>query len=338
MYTRPAFGHLASLTTPLGLYEHARYTEPRIQHGYCLDDVARGLVVTAREPHANAQVRRLADSYLSFVLDALASDGRMHNRRNAAGAWTDNPSTDDHWGRGLWALGIASIVTDDPSFASRAREGASTAMKSRSPWPRATAYAAIGAAAILRHDPSDLPARRLISDARDSLARPRTSTSWRWPEDRLTYANAVLPEALLNIGMALEDGQARADGLLLLTWLVDIQTHQGHLSVVPSIGRGSGDPAPGYAQQPIEVAALAEACRTAYVLTGDEYWIGIIEQCVAWFEGVNDVGVTMYDEVTGGGLDGLERGSANQNQGAESTLAWLSTQQIALMPQLTAVR
>jgi hypothetical protein len=335
MAAGPVFDHLATLTTPLGVYEHARYAEPRIHHGYCVDDVARALVVTAREPHAGAQVRQLADSYLSFVLASLYPDGRMHNRRNAAGSWTDAASTDDHWGRALWSLSIAASVGDDPTFADRAREGASTAMRSRSRHPRAMAYAAIGAARILEIDPSDLPARRLLTDARPSFGTRRESVSWPWPEDRLAYANAVLPEAMIVTGTALDDDGLVDDGIALLSWLVELQQHDGHLSVVPSGGYSEGDARPGYAQQPIEVAALAEACRAAYVCTGLTRWTETIAQCSGWFEGANDVGVRVFDEVTGGGLDGLERGFANQNQGAESTLAWISTQQVARMPLLS---
>ena len=78
---------------------------------------------------------------------------------------------------------------------------------------------------------------------------------------------------------------------------------------------------------------LAEACRTAYAATGDRRWTVVIEQCNAWFVGANDGGSRMCDPVTGAGFDGLERHGASVNQGAESTLAWLSTLQIALMPQ-----
>jgi hypothetical protein len=83
---------------------------------------------------------------------------------------------------------------------------------------------------------------------------------------------------------------------------------------------------------------LAEAARTAYLTTGDNQWPEAIELCQAWFFGANDGGLTMCDPTTGGGFDGLERGSVNRNQGAESTLAWLSTQQIARMPLLAGAR
>ncbi|MEO8261170.1 MAG: hypothetical protein ABI566_01260 [Pseudolysinimonas sp.] len=48
-----------------------------------------------------------------------------------------------------------------------------------------------------------------------------------------------------------------------------------------------------------------------------------------WFDGVNDIGLEMVDPGTGAGYDGLEAGGRNENQGAESTLAALSTFQRA---------
>ena len=338
MATRPRFDHLARLTTPLGLFEHARFSEPRTHHGFCLDDVARGLVVATREPWPTPAVRILADTYLSFVLGALADDGRMHNRRDARGTWTDVASTDDHWGRAIWGLGIAATVSDDARLAARARRGATIAMGARSPWLRSMAYAALGAAAIARADPHDAAAQHLLIDARTILSQPRPSSRWPWPEDRLTYANAVIPEAMIVTGAALDDVRLQRDGLRLLAWLVQLQQGDGHLSVTPSVGFALGEPRPGFAQQPIEVAALAEASRAARLISDDARWDQVIGQCLAWFDGANDVGVLMHDEVTGGGLDGLERGSANQNRGAESTLAWLSVQQIALMPEPATAR
>jgi len=329
-----SFAHLERMSTPMGLYEHARYDEPRIQHGFCVDDVARGLVVTSREAHAPARVRHLADSYLAFLVLALKDDGRMHNRRSAVGLWIDAPSTDDHWGRALWAFGTAANHTDDISFCTAARAAAAIALLARSPHRRSMAYAALGAGLILDVDPDDEPARSLLIDARDMMGHRRPSWAWPWPEDRLTYANAVLPQAMIVIGTHLHDPDLIGEGLRLLGWLVDVQQNEGHLSLVPSTGRAPGDQPPGFAQQPIEAAALAEACRTAYLATDDSRWLSAIDECWAWFEGLNDIGVVMFDAVTGAGFDGLERGAANQNQGAESTLAWLSTRQIALMPVL----
>ncbi len=136
---------------------------------------------------------------------------------------------------------------------------------------------------------------------------------------------------MIAVGVALRDGALRRDGLRLLGWLEDEQTVDGHLSPVPAGGRGPHDPRPGFDQQPIEVAALAEAARTALDATRDERWAALLQRCAAWFTGENDRGLVMADEATGGGFDGLEDGSVNQNQGAESTLAWLATRELALV-------
>jgi hypothetical protein len=332
------FDHLLRLTTPLGLFEHALGTAPRIEHGFCVDDVARALVVTSREAAPSAEVRQLIDVYLTFVLAAQHDDGLMHNRRHADGAWADVATSDDHWGRALWALGTAAAHLSDPVQAARARHGAATAMRARSRWPRAMAYAAVGAGQLLHANAADRAAIQLLADARRLLDRGRAGTSWPWPETRLTYANAVLPEAMIVIGDHLDAVALRRDGLALLGWLVDEQTVDGRLSLVGSGGRSRGDSGPGYAQQPIEAAVLAEACRTAYEVTGDDRWTTVIARCVAWFEGANDGAAVMRDASTGGGRDGLEAHGASQNQGAESTLAWLSTLQVSRIPRVAAAR
>lgn len=327
MTSRLDFGHLATLTTPVGLYEHALHTAPRVEHGYCVDDVARALVVTAREAYPSAIVRRLSAVYLEFLLAALSDDGRMHNRRRPDGTWSDKPSADDHWGRAVWALGVAATGLDDPAMRARARDGVAVAMRARSPWPRSRAYAALGAACLLRSHPRDRLARQLLLDLKVGLGRLSDDPTWPWPQVRLTYANAVLPEAMIATGDCLDDVELRDQGLLLLEWLVEEQTVDGHLSVVAATGRSRNEPLVRFAQQPIEVAVLAEAARTALVVTGDDRWSRVIDRCVAWFDGDNDLAAVMYDRATGGGYDGLEAHGPNRNQGAESTLAWLATTQ-----------
>ncbi|MFA7323090.1 MAG: hypothetical protein WC005_01900 [Candidatus Nanopelagicales bacterium] len=330
------FSHLVSLTTRLGVYEHAQGVEPRLEHGYCVDDVARALVVTSRASAPNQVVTDLARSYLDFVLAALRPSGLINNRRDVEGVWTDSPSTNDHWGRAIWALGTAAANSPDLMVSSRAFTGATTAMQVRSSWPRATAYAVLGASRMLLVDREHEPSLALLRDAQLSFAAPSNDTFWPWPEDRLTYANAVIPEAMIAVADALDDSALLRHGLMLLNWLIGEQMHDGHLSVVSSLGRARGAAKPAFAQQPIEVACLAEACRQAFVVTHNTHWLSVIDQCVAWFEGANDVGLPVHDPVTGGGFDGLEIGSVSRNEGAESTLAWLATKQITLMPTLVA--
>ena len=129
------FDHLERMTTPDGLFEHALLTEPRRDHGYCLDDVSRGLVVAVREPEPSARVTGMVASYLQFTREAQDESGAFHNRRNVARVWTDSPTVDDHWGRALWAVGTASALTEGV-VREDALAVASRGMQARSPWPR----------------------------------------------------------------------------------------------------------------------------------------------------------------------------------------------------------
>ena len=71
------FDHLGRLTDDRGLFEHARHAVPRPEHGYCLDDAARGLVVVCHEPRPGPAVRRLAQCYLSFRPGRGQPDGSL---------------------------------------------------------------------------------------------------------------------------------------------------------------------------------------------------------------------------------------------------------------------
>src|SRR5208283_4998388 len=103
--------------------------------------------------------------------------------------------------------------------------------RQRSPWPRAMAFAALGAAEVLSIYPDDTTARFLLSDAADSMTGPSPRAEWPWPEHRLTYANATLPEAMLAAGKSLERPLLVRQGLDLLEWLLERETRNGHLSV-----------------------------------------------------------------------------------------------------------
>jgi hypothetical protein len=199
----------------------------------------------------------------------------------------------------------------------------------RSPHRRSMAYAALGAAEVLAVLPKHSGARALMTAVAISIGRPAVDKTWRWPEPRLSYANAVLPDALLAAGAALDSPSLVADGLRLLGWLLDEQSKDGHLSVVPVGGRGPGETGPAFDQQPIEVAALADACARAYLIAGRPRWAEGSDLAAGWFLGVNDSGTPMLDPETGAGFDGLQHDGRNENQGAESTLALLSTLQQA---------
>lgn len=326
---RPVFDHLARMTDSRGLFEHAEYATPRREHGYCVDDVARGLVVVTREPDPDSATLLLASRYLDFVLAALAADGACRNRMDTDGVWRDVPALGDWWGRALWGLGAAAVRASTPGMRARALIGFRRGARRRSPSPRAMTFAALGAAELLRAAPDELAARSLLQDSVLAIGPAGPDRGWPWPEARLRYANGAVAEALIVAGEALHDRAALDYGLRLLGFLVRLDTRDGHLSVTPVGGRGPGDQSPGYDQQPIEVAAIADACASAYRVTGDPQWLAGINLGWRWYLGDNDAAAVMFDPATGGGYDGLTPDGPNLNQGAESTLAFLATAQHA---------
>ena len=326
---KPLFGHLLGMTDHRATFEHACLTEPRREHGYCTDDMARVLVVATREPDPPGVVKGLARKALTFLNDAQSEGGACRNRMDYAGRWTDQPTTNDHWGRTLWGLGTAAAHSDVGLVRRLAVIQFERAAKVRSPWPRAMAYAAVGAAELLTVEPRHLPALRLLTDFAATTATPNGTSDWRWPEPRLSYANAILPEAMIAAGVALDDPTLRDQGLDLLAWLLDRESADGHLSPTPAGGRGAQDSGPAFDQQPIEVAALADACARAAAADPRPSWPEGVRSAAAWFQGVNDSGQLMWDPETGAGFDGLLPDGVNLNQGAESTLAVISTLQHA---------
>lgn len=334
--------HLRRLTTSKGVFEHCLGTTPRIEHGYCTDDVSRALVAVARQPgpeQRSPEQRSMAAAYLDYLLLAYRGEGRFASRRDVGGRWSDDTFADDgsdeaadSTGRAIWALGTAATRLVDPELRTMAWHLFDEACRFRSVWPRATAFAVLGAGAMTAADPTHVGASRLLADAADMAPVPGDDEMWPWPEQRLTYANAVLAEMLVVLGRELRIDALVSEGLRLLRWLADLQTASGGwLSLTPSTGWHLGDPQPGFDQQPIEAATLADASATAWLHTGDPRWAVVLRRCAAWFDGHNDLGVTMADRRTGAGFDGLTPSGRNINCGAESTIAAITTLQWAVM-------
>ncbi len=329
------YQHLASLSDERGIFEHALHETPRPEHGYCLDDVARALTVAVREPRPTAELDRLTGIYLGFIDRAIDDSGSAHNRMDATGTFTDEATVGDWWGRAVGALGIAAASASSSAIRRRATRIFSRAARQRSPHVRAMSFAVLGAAEVLAVRLGRRPARGVQRSARalvDDAVRmlpTRPMARWQWVEPRLRYANATVAEAALAASVVTADGELRARALYALDALLDIESRDGRISVTGPDGRGPGDVDEQYDQQPIEVAAIADACARAYAVTGDARWAAQVDRAWAWFAGDNDSGERMVDLATGAGYDGLEPAGRNDNRGAESTLAALSTNQWA---------
>ena len=279
----------------IGIFEHADHAEPRRSHGYCTDDVARLLIVIIREPEHGHAVRELGRTAFRFLAEAQGVTGRTRNRRTVDGRWHGRRGVEDCWGRTIWAFGTAARRAPEEWMRHSGLSHFNHGVAQRSPHRRAMAFAALGAAEVLAVDPRHGPARDLLADAIARIGPLPTDDSWPWPEPRCSYANAVLPEALVAAGDLLGRPEVVEDGLSLLRWLLDRETLDGHLSPTPVGGAGPHDHAPAFDQQPIEVAAIADACARAAAVTGDDEWRRGVDLAIQWFAGGNDAGAVMWD-------------------------------------------
>lgn len=331
---RPKLDHIVRLTDPVGILQHANFIVPDRRHGYCTDDNARALIamLMAREMVADqAALTNLACTYLGFLHHAFnRENGRFRNFMRYDRRWREAAGSEDSHGRAVWALGEAvalAELTDIQSAAQDLFERALPAVLDFSS-PRAWAFALVGIDAYLGRFGGDSEAKRVRNTlARRLLEQYRRNAAddWPWIEDRLTYANGKIPQALLMASRGMEDEEMLQAGLRSLEWLMKIQTDpKGHLAPVGNRGwYPRGGVKARFDQQPVEALDLIEACRQAYEITGDRNWYARAQRCIEWFLGRNDLGMPLYDPKSGGCRDGLHADGVNRNQGAESSLVWL---------------
>ena len=324
---------LFSITDNVGILQHCVYTTPDRRHGYTTDDNARAVIVASMVWSHFQDERVLAplQTYLAFLNHARpAGGGRFRNLLTYDRCWLEMNWSDDCQGRVQWALGYLIAHAPNKSMRLLAEDlfrsslGNFECISS----PRAWAFAVLGLYYYLREYSDDQVARavlKTLAKRMETAFQEYETADWPWCENLVTYDNGRMPQALILAGLALNDESLTQRGLRVLNWLLDVQTaDDGHLSVIGSDGwlpRG-GRRAP-YDQQPLEAAALIEACKAAYRATGEERWLIEMRRCFAWYLGKNDNGVSLIDFKSRGCHDGLVCSGVNQNFGAESCVSWL---------------
>jgi glycosyltransferase involved in cell wall biosynthesis len=326
--------HLMCLTDDTGILQHAVYTLPNYEHGYCTDDNARGLILMMLLEDLEErfpETTRLSSVYAAFLHNAFdTSNGRFRNFMSFGREWVPEVGSEDCHARALWALGTCvgrSRGEGHRSWAAELFEKALPAAQDFT-YPRAWAFTVIGLHEYLRTLSGDLRADQFRLELAHRL-RARyeevASPGWPWFEDEVTYDNARLPLALIMTGRWANQSELLEIGLKTLRWLVESQhAPEGHFRPIGSNGFWKrGEQPAQFDQQPVEAHAMICACLEAYEATGDPYWMGRANKAFEWFHGGNDLGLVLYDAQTGGCRDGLHIDRVNQNQGAESTLAFL---------------
>jgi glycosyltransferase involved in cell wall biosynthesis len=326
--------HMKAITDDTGILQHANYTIPDRTHGYCTDDNARAMLVAAMGqkylPTNGFGLDFLSGHYLGFLLYAFNDENRrFRNFMTYSRQWMEDIGSEDAHGRALWCIGKSVAFLDDPGHLAMSTTLFKKALSAVEGFhsPRAIAFSLVGVHAYLSKFSGDSDSRRIREVLANRLFdqfKNNATDEWPWPENALNYANGKLPHALLMSGQWMQRNDMIDMGLQSLKWLLTIQTEEGHFVPIGNKGwyEKGGDRA-RFDQQPIESNAMIEACVEAFNITGDKTWIDSAVICFNWFLGNNDLNMALYDAKTGGCRDGLMADGVNQNEGAESTLAWL---------------
>jgi glycosyltransferase involved in cell wall biosynthesis len=326
--------HLYTLSDSTGIFQHASFTVPNFQEGYCTDDNARAFILTLllqRTGRCTDRSNQLASVYASFLNYAFDhKTKRFRNFMSFDRKWINKPGSEDCHGQAIWALGMGMGLKSQRKFQLLAANLFEAALPVVTTFqsPRAWAFSLIGISEYLSQYSGDRRAEQIREDLVGKLLQrfeDAATSDWPWFEDNVTYANAKLSHALILSGREINNKKAIEVGLKSLSWLLSIQISENEM--FQAIGSNGfykkGKMKAQFDQQPIEAQATVSACIEAYNATGDMQWAVEARRIFEWFLGRNDLGLTMYDPESGGCRDGLHADRLSQNQGAESTLAFL---------------
>ena len=327
--------HLLRMTDSNGIFQHAIFSVPNFADGYCTDDNARAYILTLLLEETTSQVaqdqlERLASIYLAFLWDAFDQETcRFRSFMSHQRQWLEREGSEDSHARALWAAGTALGRSKNEGH----RNLCALLFQRGLPpvegfiSPRAWAFALLAIQEYLRAFSGDRRVnqlREVLTNRLVDLFRKNSSDDWVWFEPVVGYDNAKLSQAMILSGYWTCRGDVVDIGLRSLCWLVEQQkAERGHFTPFGSNGsRTRGGERAHFDQQPLEAHAMIAACVEAYALTRDTSWQRAARRCFDWFLDRNDLGQPLYDASTGGCRDALHQDRVNQNQGAESTLAF----------------
>jgi glycosyltransferase involved in cell wall biosynthesis len=325
--------HLLNMTDHTGIFQHAIYNVPNYHEAYCTDDNARAFIFTVlmqENDGPHPELDRLANTYLAFLWYAFdANSCRFRNFMSHERQWLEVHGSEDSHARALWAVGTAlgrSNIEGHRNLCGLLFQRG-LAPVGRFSSPRAWAFSIIAIHEYLRAFSGD----RVVSQTRDVLTsmladlyRANSTAEWNWFERIATYDNAKLSHAMILSGQSTPQPEILEIGLSSLRWLLKAQTAEaGHFAPIGCHGFWPrGGECARFDQQPLEAHAMVSACLAAYSATGETFWQDAARRCFEWFLGRNDLGRPLYDPTTGGCRDALLQDQLNQNQGAESSLAF----------------
>ena len=156
------------------------------------------------------------------------------------------------------------------------------------------------------------------------MYKHESEETWVWFESYLTYANSILPEAMLYAWLLTGEQQYKEIAVSTLNFLLSNTFNANGIEVISNRKwLLKGEEAEPFGEQPIDVAYTIMTLGKFYDVFADEEIRQKMETAFDWFLGKNRLLQIVYNPCTGGCYDGLEETHVNLNQGAESTISYL---------------
>lgn len=325
------FNHIIRLTDEFGIMQFAKYIKPDKAFGYTLDDNARAMIASCMHytKFKDDSKLKLINIYLDFIKYVQQPDGNLYNyvdynKKINFKRWTYDAHT-----RALWALGyLISIKSLPHELKAKAEKIFVKALKLTRDlkFPRSIAFTIIGLYFYNKANPSARNINKIkkLADHLVSFYKTHSSDKWKWFEEKLTYSNSKLPEALFYAYLTTKNKKYFKIAESSLDFLSSATIENNMFIPIGNKGWYSKNGQKAYFdQQPVDAASMVQTLVLANKITKKEEYIKDAHKVFQWFLGNNSLNQMVYDESTGGCKDGVNESSINVNQGAESTVSYL---------------
>ncbi|WP_081681223.1 glycosyltransferase [Flectobacillus major] len=330
--------HIKKMTTNFGMIQFAQINHPDIDTGYTLDDNARAMVALCQHfelTNDPADIPYIS-TYFNFIKFCLQPEGYFLNYVDEQFTFTEqNHATNlaDSNGRAIWALGylisVGNLLPHKLIAEAEATLQSTLDNISKIHSTRAMAFAIKGLfyANSKNGTYQNLPFIEKLANRLVQMYRHESSSEWEWFESYLTYANSILPEAMLCAWLATGNPIYKSIAKSSFDFLLSKTFRDDSIKVISNKswlqkGEEQFPPAIG-GEQPIDIAYTILALSKFYGVFKEEEYMKKMETSFNWFLGNNHLHQIIYNPCTGGCYDGLEETSVNLNQGAESTVSYL---------------
>ena len=336
-YNPPAINlkHIKQLTTDFGMVQFSKINHPDIGSGYTLDDNARALIAMCMHYELTKKKTDLEymNIYLNFIKHCIQPDGAFLNYVDKDKQFTiQNRETnlDGANGRALWALGyLISRKKIIPLLMTEIADKLIniTTQHTRNIFSsRAIAFSIKGLYYYNQeyHLPSITRLIEILADRLAAMYEHESVNNWNWFESYLTYANSILPEAMLLAWLSVKKPSYLNIAIKSFDFLLSQTFDKNEIKVISNKSwLFKGGEREYYGEQPIDVSYTILALHTFYDVFKDERYLNKLKITFNWFLGNNHLHQIIYNPCTGGCYDGLEEHQVNINQGAESTVNYL---------------